>query len=143
MYRFCPLFAASRLFQAVEPWHLGIDEALQCFFGQALERERKRIEFVVPGQHLAAEIDRRAQQHEHVLNRQQMPHLFPGDRENAGAPAFDYRPVVFGSLVSVDGIGGIEILHHQRMLYLRARGEHHHEMIARRHVRSLEVVQRT
>ena len=75
---------------------------------------------MVPGHHLAAEIDRRSQQHEHVLDRQQMPHLLPGDRENAGAPAFDHRPVLFGILISVEGIGGIEILHHQRMLDLRA-----------------------
>ena len=78
----------------VEPRHLGIDEALQRFFRQRFERERKRIELVVPGHHLAAEIDWRAQQHEHVLNRQEMPHLLPGDRENAGAPAFDHRPVL-------------------------------------------------
>lgn len=75
---------------------------------------------MVPGHHLAAEIDWGSQQHEHVLNRQQMPHLLPGDRQNAGAPAFDHRTELFGILISVEGIGGKEILHHQCMLDLRA-----------------------
>ncbi|HZU88804.1 MAG TPA: hypothetical protein VE993_06060, partial [Stellaceae bacterium] len=67
--------------------HLGEDVEGERIEAQRRQSEGRGIERAVPRVILAIEADRPAQERQHVLHRQQMPHLLLGNRQDIAAPA--------------------------------------------------------
>ena len=96
----------------------------------------ERVEVASERVVLAVEGDRAAYEPEEVVHGDEMAHLLAGDSQERPLPGAHFVLVLLGNVLgSFQGVGRVQVLHHEGVLYLGADMQQEHRLVVRSKMR--------